>query len=106
VNNNKQIGKIKPFTFWMKKHIEGCGACAIYDLKRIGIESLKVLDRNLPRDEKVKATRFIRESLDFSKNNNHSRNDCIEYCKMRFKETFKVRCSKFDCYYPSIFLSN
>ena len=106
VSNNKQIGKIRPFTFWMKKHIEGCGACAIYDLKRIGIASLKILDRNLPSEEKVKATRFIRECLGLLKDNGISKSDYIENCKRLFKKTFKVRCGQFDCYYPSIFLSN
>jgi collagenase-like PrtC family protease len=106
VSNNKPIGRIRPFTFWMKKHIEGCGACAIYDLKRIGVASLKILDRNLPSEEKVKATRFIRECLDYLINNNLSKSDYIEYCKSRFKKTFKVRCGQFDCYYPSVFLYN
>jgi len=104
VSSNKPLGRIKPFTFWTKKHIEGCGACAIYDLKRIGVTSLKVLDRDLPSEERVKATRFIRECLDGLKDNKLSRSDYFEYCKRRFKETFKLRCGKFDCYYPSVFL--
>lgn len=52
----------------MKKHIEGCGACAIYDFKKIGISSLKILDRNLPSEEKVKAAKFIKKSLEFLEN--------------------------------------
>lgn len=106
VSNNKRIGKIRPFTFWMRKHIEGCGACAIYDLNRIGVASLKVLDRNLPSKEKVKATKFIRECRDLLIDNNLSKSDYIENCKRHFKEAFRVRCGKFDCYYPSVFLSN
>jgi collagenase-like PrtC family protease len=105
ISNNKRIGKINPFTFWMKKHIEGCGACAIYDLKRIGVASLKVLDRNLPSEEKVKATRFIRECLGgLLKDNGISKSEYIENCKRLFKKTFKVCCGQFDCYYPSVFL--
>lgn len=101
VSSNKQIGKIKPFTFWMKKHIQGCGACAIYDFKKIGITNLKVLDRNLPTEEKIKATAFIKKSLGFLENSNISKTDYMEKCKELFKKTFKIRCNKYDCYYPS-----
>lgn len=99
VSNDTQIGKISPFTFWMKKHIEGCGACAMYDLKKIGVKSLKVLDRNLPTTEKVKATGFIKQCMDWLKDNNLSKSDYIRCCKRRFRELFKVRCQEFDCYY-------
>jgi len=100
VSGNKQIGKIKPFTFWMKKHIEGCGACAIYDFKRIGITNLKVLDRNLPTEEKVKATAFIRKSLGFLEGGNIPKMDYIKKCRELFKQVFKIKCSQYDCYYP------
>lgn len=103
VSNNKQIGKIQPFTFWMKKHIEGCGACAIYDFKKIGITNLKVLDRNLPTEEKIKATAFIKKSLGFLENGNISKMDYIEKCKELFKNTFKIKCNQYDCYCPSVF---
>ena len=104
LTSSRQTGSSKPFTFWMKKHLEGCGACAIYDLKMMGVESLKVLDRNLPVEEKVKATLFIRESLGLLKDNNIPKVDYIEKCKVLFKKTFKVKCNRYDCYYPSVFL--
>jgi hypothetical protein len=103
VSNNKQIGKIKPFTFWMKKHIEGCGACAIYDFKKIGITNLKVLDRNLPTEEKIKATAFIKKSLGLLRNNDISKVEYINKCKDLFNKTFKIKCNQYDCYYPSVF---
>lgn len=101
VGSNRPRGKIKPFTFWMKKHIQGCGACAIYDLRNIGITNLKVLDRNLPAEEKVKATRFIGKCLDLLKNNNIAKADYIDKCKDSFKKIFKIRCSQYDCYYTN-----
>ncbi len=100
LKSNKQIGDIKPFSFWNKKHIEGCGACAIYDFKEMDITSLKVLDRNLPTEEKVKATKFIKECSDLLRKNKILKEDYIERCKDLFKKTFKVRCSQYDCYYP------
>lgn len=100
LKHNKQIGFIKLFSFWDKRHIEGCGACSIYDLKKAGIAALKVLDRNLPTQEKVTATKFIKECLNLLKDNHISKTDYIENCKRLFKMVFKVKCNKFDCYYP------
>ncbi len=104
VASNKPLGKIKPFTFWMKKHIEGCGACAIYDFKKIGISSLKILDRNLPAEEKVKAVKFIKESLGFLENKEILKKEFVIRCQDLFKKIFKKKCSYYDCYYPSVFL--
>lgn len=104
VTNHKRIGYTKSFSFWNKKHIEGCGACAIYDLNEMGIASLKVLDRQKPTSEKAKATSFIKKSKDLLSDKNISRIDYIEKCKELFKKTFKAKCNHYDCYYPSVFL--
>ncbi len=97
---NRELKYVKKFNFWMKKHIQGCGACAIYGLKHIDVTSLKVLDRNLPTEEKIKATEFIRKSSDLLGDNNISKADYIDKCKDLFKKTFKVKCNRYDCYYP------
>ena len=103
LKENKQISTIKPYSFWMKKHIQGCGSCAIYDLKRIGITTVKVLDRNLPTEEKVRATEFIKRSLDLLKDGSITKTDYIDKCRDLFKKTFKTKCNQHDCYYPSVF---
>lgn len=101
--NNGQACRARPFTFWMKKHIQGCGACAIYDLKKAGVTNLKILDRNLPAQEKARATLFIREALDLLEKDSISKEDYIMKCKGFFKKIFKVKCNRYDCYYPSVF---
>jgi len=90
---------LKPFSFWDKKHIDGCGACAIYDFKKIGITSLKVLDRNMPLEEKVKSTAFIKKCLEFLAAKTISSADYTVKCRNLFKETFKGKCNFYDCYY-------
>lgn len=105
LTDNKQIGKIIPFEFWMKKRIDGCGACAIYDLKRMRVTSLKILDRRFPTEEKVRATEFIKKCLEFLKNGDISKTDYITRCQGLFKKTFKAKCNRFDCYYPSVFMT-
>lgn len=99
LKNRKPLGVIKPFSFWGKKHIEGCGACSIYDFNRMNITSLKVLDRNLPTEGKIQATRFIRECLDLLRGGPF-KEEYIKKCKSLFKKYFKVRCNQYDCYYP------
>ena len=98
---NRKIKVNRIFCFWDKKHIEGCGACALYDFKMSGITSLKVLDRSLPIEERVKATTFITKSLAFLKDDDISREDYVEKCRALFKQTFKTKCNQYDCYYPS-----
>ncbi len=97
---NRKLKVNRRFSFWDKKHIEGCGACALYDFKIIGITSLKVLDRNLPAEEKIKATAFIKKSQEFLDNDDISRLDYEEKCRVLFKQVFKTRCNQYDCYYP------
>lgn len=100
VNANARKGPGKNFNFWMKKHIQGCGACAMHDFKRMGIASVKVLDRNLSTEGKVRATSFIKQSLDFLNDKNISKCDYSEKCKGLFKKTFGKKCNAYDCYYP------
>ena len=90
----------RKFSFWEKRHIEGCGACAIYAFKKIGIASLKVLDRNMPIQERVKATAFIKEASGFLDNGDIPQASYLEKCRVLFKRTFKSNCNYRDCYYP------
>ncbi|MBN1492817.1 MAG: U32 family peptidase [Candidatus Omnitrophica bacterium] len=103
LNKTKNKTSSIPFKYWMDRDIEGCGACAIYDLMRIGARNLKVLDRNLPLEEKVKATLFIKESLGFLIDDAISKKEYVQKCKTLFKKVFHVTCNRYDCYYPSVF---
>ena len=104
LEGDRRIASLKPFSFWNKKHIDGCGACAIYDFKEMGIASLKILDRGKPLKEKARATLFIKKCLDFLNLENPSRSDYIDKCQDLFTKTFKLKCNRYDCYYPSVFL--
>lgn len=102
--DDKDIGSARPFYFWDKKHIQGCGACAIYDFKKMGIASLKILDRRLPLEEKIKAVKFIKKCSDLLLKGSVDKNNYIAKCKELFKKTFRAECNLYDCYYPSVFL--
>ena len=103
LNTHKRIETMRNFHFWTNKHIDGCGACALYDFKKLGIKAVKVLDRNFPTQEKIRATMFIRKSLDFLKDTQISKDDYMQKCRELFKKTFGSKCDKYDCYYPSVF---
>ena len=96
---HKPIGERHKFSFWGKRAVEGCGACALYDLSRMGVTTVKVLDRNMPLKEKVRSTLFIKRSLDFLQKD-LSRAEFSRKCKKLFKKTFGRHCSYFECYYP------
>jgi len=101
VSANKKHQKMSHgFTFWNKKNIQGCGACALYDFKKMGITSVKVLDRNLPTDERVTATMFINKCLSLLNSGGFSRVQYTRRCKELFYSTFKAVCTRYDCYYP------
>lgn len=88
------------FSFWPRKHIEGCGACAVWGLERIGVRSLKVLDRNLSLSDRLRATRFVAQALAQS-SLAASRADFQRSCRASFRRTFGVSCAPgTDCYYP------
>jgi len=100
VKEGRKISRIKNFSFWGKKHIQGCGACAIHDFKKMGMASLKILDRRLPIEEKAKAVMFIKKCSDLLLKGAIDKESYIKECKVLFRKTFKTRCDLYDCYYP------
>jgi U32 family peptidase len=88
------------FTFWSGNPSRGCGACALFDFHAMGVQSVKVLDRGLPTKEKVRSTRFVRESLDILENEDVSREEFVKLAKDGFIRTFGTQCTAYDCHYP------
>jgi len=95
---NKKIKEEPSFTYWDKRNIRGCGACALFDLKKTGVASLKILDRELTTEEKVRATIFIKQCLGFLKNG-VKRKEYFALSRELFKKTFGLCCNRQDCYY-------
>lgn len=87
------------FSFWGKKHIQGCGACALFNFQRAGVASVKILDRNMPLEKRVKATKFIRRCTGFLEKDIEIK-EYLRRCKELFKKNFSAACNRRDCYYP------
>lgn len=97
---------IKRNTKQNKKGWKDCGACAMFDFNKIGITALKIVERGMPIESKIKDTQFIRKVLDIlNKEKNLSRERFIIRTRELYCYTYKCdECSGSSCYYPSVFL--
>ncbi len=109
-NRGKKVTKcpisIKRNTKQNKKGWRDCGACAMFDFNRIGITALKIVERGMPIESKIRDTQFIRKVLDIlNKEKNLSRERFIVKTQELYCYAYKCdECSGFSCYYPSVFL--
>lgn len=81
-------------------HRYACGMCALYRLKSLGINSLKIVGR-------ADICRGICEDIKLTKSNLEIAEACVsesEYlCKMKFPTNAHIQCMEgLSCYYPEI----
>jgi putative protease len=96
---------IKP-TFY-KQLTDGpeCGICAMYDIMRTGVKSVKIVGRQYNSKVNLKSTKFIRAALDiFQDHKDINRKDYIHKAQALYRETFEYKkvCSGNNCYHPDI----
>lgn len=72
----------------------GCGLCALWDLRDIGVTHLKVVGRGKCKDEMVKDIAATKKALDIL-NTSQSRDEFV--CQIK-KQLFSGKCSG-NCYY-------
>jgi hypothetical protein len=82
-----------------------CGACAIYDISRTKVKSLKIVGRQIAPEARLQSTKFIRACLDILENNKDmNRQDFIRKVQELYQKTFeyKKRCRGNNCYHPEV----
>lgn len=82
-----------------------CGACAIYDINKTKIKSIKIVGRQIHSEARLKSTKFIRNVLDILENNKDiNRQDFIRKAKKLYQKIFeyKGRCKGNNCYHPEV----
>jgi putative protease len=82
-----------------------CGACAIYDISKTKVKSIKIVGRQLNPEIRLKNTRFIRSALNILENNKGiSRQDFIHKTQELYRQTYeyKKRCRGNNCYHPEV----
>ena len=76
-----------------------CGACALYDLRKAGVESVKIVGRSNPLHKKLQDVRFLSSCLQFIDNHAPTREQYVDYAKRRYADTYGYACHDW-CYFP------
>jgi len=75
-----------------------CGVCDLYRLKKIGINSVKIVGRNYLTSKKVKDVRFLKKILLYLEQSPHiSEEEFKAKVKAEYKNTYKMYCNNL-CY--------
>jgi len=73
-----------------------CAACMLYDLNRIGLNSVKIAGRSFPIEIRLKGTTFIDWCIKLAQRSK-SREDYIEKAQELYSDHFDRRCSRKNC---------
>jgi len=95
--NNKAEKNIAS-NFGLKYFPNHCGACSLYDFKKIGVNAVKIVGRQNPTKKKVKDVKFLKGLLVYL-DKNPDRKDFYRKCKEDFAEVYGVKCDVSQCYY-------
>ena len=82
-----------------------CGACALYDISRTKVKSVKIVGRQIDPKVRLQGTRFIRSVLDILENNREiNKRDFIHKVQRLYQKRFgyKKRCKGNNCYHPEV----
>lgn len=104
---NKRIDTDKIRLTFYKQLMDGveCGACAIYDINKTKVKSIKIVGRQLPSEKRLLDTKFIRGVLDIIKNNKDiARRDFVLEAQKLYQKTYNYNkeCRGNNCYHPEV----
>lgn len=105
LNKSIYTDKIKP-TFY-KQLTDGseCGACAIYDINKTKIKSIKIVGRQISSEVRLQSTKFIHSALNILRENkNISRQEFIFKVQKLYQKTYNYdkKCQGNNCYHPQV----
>lgn len=78
--------------------IDTCGVCALYRLRKMKINNLKIVGRGNETSKKVKDTRFVHTALEYLNNEALSEKQFRLFVREKYKEIYRIDCREF-CYY-------
>ena len=76
-----------------------CGVCALMELKKRGIHSIKTEDGSYPLNSRLNNITFLRNVVSYIKKNKN-KEAIRSYAKEQYSNMFKVKCNKHSCNYP------
>jgi len=96
----ENIAKTYSSFFNPETFLNACGACALYDLNRIGVKFVKICGRYLSRNNKEQDTYFIKEAVRLL-NNNLNKEEFVSKVQLLYKKIFGSKCRREYCYYQN-----
>lgn len=97
--NNKKPSELSPKR--LKRSSIGCGCCAIYEFKKYGITSLKIVGRGYPLKRKLQAVKFVKACVELLKKSKNKQS-YINKTRKLFKKTFNKECRCEECCYSHL----
>jgi len=97
-------GPVRRQKLWERVHVDDhpCGACALFDLARMGIGSAKIVGRGNPVERKQKDVRFISSLLESVHAGDNDRDSYLRHARDLYVQTYERSCRPFMCYYPEL----
>lgn len=89
---------------WERVHVDDhpCGVCALYDLYRMGIGSVKIVGRGNPLERKQKDVAFISTLIECARVDDADRAGFLQHARDLYIQTYERSCRSFMCYYPEL----
>ena len=88
------------YFFNSRKFLHSCGACALYELRQAGVQSIKIAGRYQIKPEKVKNTAFIKEAV-MLLDKDLGKEGYAHQVKLLYRKIFGYACRQDLCYYKS-----
>lgn len=89
---------------WETIHLDDypCGACALYEFKKMKLTSLKIVGRGNTAERKLADITFFQTLLNHLYNNKPSKSDFRNFARTLYNKTYQRTCRPFMCHYPSV----
>ena len=100
-----ETDEIKPTFYKQLVDCTECGACALYDIMRTPVKSVKIVGRQLNPQIRLASTKFIRSVLDILEDNKDiHRWDFNRKVQKVYQKEFEYKhiCRGNNCYYPKV----
>ena len=100
----RQVSPVVRQHVWERYHMDQspCGACAIYDLGRLGVSHLKIVGRGNPTPRKLADVRFIRTMVTLANDPTFDRSRFQNAAQLLHSRTYRQPCRSATCYYPEV----
>lgn len=85
-----------------------CAACAIFDIAKAKVKSIKIVGRQLNSPKRLKDVRFIRSVLDIlMQQTDISREDFISQAQKLYRQAYNYdkQCRGNNCYHPALIVN-